>query len=137
MARTRRVHRQSVHILIVEENAMNKQKYSGKATKNADAVEVYLFIGGPNSGKSTVVAALTGARQIQIRWEVLYHINSNTVKIFIHPRSLQEYPKKPEDFINEVAACGATKVFVALRECGVGQGLVYPSGANPTLGARA
>jgi energy-coupling factor transporter ATP-binding protein EcfA2 len=107
--------------------AVTTQQHAGETNKNAHAVEVYLVIGQKNSGKSTVISALTGVRQIQIRWKILYQINADPVETFIHPRSLQEYPKTPIKFIKEVAASGVTKVFVALREYGIGQSLRYPN----------
>jgi energy-coupling factor transporter ATP-binding protein EcfA2 len=89
--------------------------------ENSQAVEVYLIIGNQNSGKSSATRALTGVRQIERQWQMLYAPGAAHIKTFVHPRSLQEAPKKtPSAFVAEVRKANVKKVIVALREASTG-----------------
>ena len=92
--------------------------------KNSQSIEVYLVIGEQNSGKSSTISALTGVRKLEPKWRMLYVAGASNEHTFVHPRSLQEYPKTPSDFVKEVRAAKVKKVIVALREHR--RGVKYP-----------
>ena len=92
-------------------------------------MKAWFIIGDQNSRKSTTISALTGAPHIQRSWLVSTQIGQPPIRLFIHPRSLQEYRIHPIPFmrlvaaaVSEAAARGETVegVMIGLRRNRVG-----------------
>jgi hypothetical protein len=76
--------------------------------------QVFIVVGNSKSRKSSTIRALTGAghpKVLQVRQN-----NGDILDIYIHPASLQEDKKTPEEFIQKVnESYHAANVLVALR----------------------
>lgn len=66
-------------------------------------MKAWFVIGDQNSRKSTTISALTGAPHIQRSWLVSTGIGQPPIRLFVHPRSLQEYRIHPKPFMQVVA----------------------------------
>lgn len=91
-------------------------------------MEIFFLVGHANTGKSSIIRALTGISSKSKTWEVEY--TSGVVSTYIHPNGLQEQPISIDGFLSEVSTQQPTiqKVIAALRfDPRNSGGKIYPS----------
>ncbi len=76
---------------------------------------VYIIVGGSQTGKSRTVRALTGASTARPRGHFVGTTNQGVITVYIQVRSLQEAHIAPQDFINTIQQGNYENVLVTLR----------------------